>query len=473
MLASWSFEAGAEAPASRAPAATLELADDVVRATAHDIGEVELDGQKLAFAALATTPVREGRHVVAFEVSAAEATRLVLPPCAGKSAPEVRVDQQLAAVTASPRGQLLDLGPGRHRIELSVLVSGYEKRVACGFAPRHGALTWSEAGLRLLQHGAVRTTTSCGRCRPGQALVYVPRSVVEAKARNFPAGRPPLLVGLHPWNGAIETYAAYTELLSAAETHGVVLLFPDALGNSLYTERAEEEVMSAIDALLATFPVDASRISLFGASMGGAGATTIGFHRPDRFASITSLFGDSRYDLGTYVRRLLPNEAAARRVNALDVVDNARNLPVFLVHGDADKSSKIEQSLWLESALKKRGFVVRFDRKPGRGHEGALVSEAAKAIVERTVSHRSVTPSRITYRSVRAVDRGAYGLELDKRVPEAEAFVDAERVGEVVRIHQASGITAIRLAPGTFGAQDLPIQLDAGVEKIAVGWSPK
>ena len=55
--------------------------------------------------------------------------------------------------------------------------------------------------------------------------------------------------------------------------------------------------MRAMAALAARVAVDPHRVSIWGASMGGAGATTIAFHRPDRFAGVTSFFGDSEYDL--------------------------------------------------------------------------------------------------------------------------------------------------------------------------------
>lgn len=466
-MISWPFAARAEA----APTPTLELADDVVRASATDVTAVELDGRALPFAALATTPVTEGRHTVAFQVAPSEAARLVLPPCAGKVAPTVRLDGQPQSPTVTARGQLLSIPAGTHQVTLELAVSGYEKRVACGFAPRFGAVTWSEAGLRTLRYASARPKGSCTRCRPGQALVYVPRSVVVEKSRGFANGKPPLLLGLHPWNGALETYAAYTDLLDAAEAEGVVLLFADGLGNSLYTETAEAEVVAALDALIAAFPIDPARVSIFGASMGGAGATTVGFHRPDRFASITSLFGDSKYDLSSYVRTLIPDEAAAKRVNALDMIDNVRNVPVFLIHGDADKSSKIEQSIWLEQALGARGFAVRLDRKPGRGHEGTLVSEYAKEMVQRAAHSTRATPSRISYRSFRAVDRGAYGLDFDKRSADGEAFVDVEKIGNVIQVHRADGVRAVRLAPGTFGSKNLPIHRDAAVDPaVPITW---
>src|SRR4029079_18172424 len=102
--------------------------------------------------------------------------------------------------------------------------------------------------------------------------------------------------------------------------------------------------MRAIEAVEKEVSVDRQRVSLWGASMGGAGATTISFHHPDRFAFVTSYFGDSRYDLTTYVRNLVGGEEGARRVNALDVLENARHLPVLLVHGEDDHTSPMRQS---------------------------------------------------------------------------------------------------------------------------------
>src|SRR5262249_7660266 len=143
---------------------------------------------------------------------------------------------------------------------------------------------------------------------------------------------------------------------------------PSGLGNSLYIAKAEDEVMRAIDAVAKVVAIDARAVSIWGASMGGAGATTIGFHRPHRFASITSYFGDSKYDVSTYVRSILPDDVTARSVNALDVVENVRHVPVWLIHGEDDHISAIVQSEMLDRALRAKGFRVRFDRVPRVGH---------------------------------------------------------------------------------------------------------
>jgi hypothetical protein len=182
--------------------------------------------------------------------------------------------------------------------------------------------------------------------------------------------------------------------------------------------------------------------------MGGAGATTIGFHEPDRFAFVASYFGDSKYDLTTYVKAMLGGEAGARKVNALDVLENARHLPVWLIHGEADRSSPVAQSAMLDAAMKKAGFTVDFDRVPGAGHEGALVARYLRRVVSRAAAARAaVHPARVSYRSVRGVDVGAYGVRL-VRSGERDAIVDLEKKDDGVHIHVARGVAQIVLAPG-------------------------
>ena len=247
------------------------------------------------------------------------------------------------------------------------------------------------------------------------------------------------------------TYAAYAGLLREARGRDVLLLMPSGLGNSLYTADAEDEVLRAIDALSARIAIDRRRVSIWGASMGGAGATTIGFHHPDRFASVTSFFGDSKYDLATYVRPLLGDERGAHLVNALDVVDNARNLPVWLVHGEEDRTSPIRQSEMLASALQRRGFSVRFDRVPGVGHSGALVARFLPELVANAAAARVPDVSRVSYRSVALGQRGAYGVKIVRMAAAGDAFVDVERRADGVHVTAADGIAGIELAQGALG----------------------
>src|ERR1019366_2739617 len=314
---------------------------------------------------LTGTPLAPGRYEVRVRFTSEHpGESLQVPPCAGRRA--VRVDA--ISLPDAPGPAVAAVRPGLHGLVIELDVSRYEKRIACGEPPRLGIAEDSTEGLGTLTFESPHAGQGGGR-----AVVYLPPG---HDLHAFGA----LLVGLHPWNGTPWTYTAYDELLREARARGVLLLMPSGLGNSLYTADAEDEVLRAIDALASVVrgsdapdprPLD---VSLWGASMGGAGATTIGFHHPDRFLAVTSFFGDSRYDLSTYVRAILRDPLAAHRVNALDIVDNARNLPVWLIHGEDDATSPIGQSEMLAVALQQRGFSIRFDRAPGMGHSGALVA---------------------------------------------------------------------------------------------------
>jgi pimeloyl-ACP methyl ester carboxylesterase len=358
---------------------------------------------------------------------------------------------------------LVGVGPGQHELTVAVKVSSYERRVACGERPRVGVVVTTREGLGLLQFASPH-----GARGGGQAVVFVPHGHDFTKPG-------PVLVGLHPWNGTMWTYASYAQQLREAQARDVVLLMPSGLGNSLYTEDAEDEAMRAIDALGEVVAIDPRAVSIWGASMGGAGATTIGLHHPDRFASVTSFFGDSKYDLSTYVRAILGDEAGAHRVNALDVVDNARHVPVWLVHGDDDKVSPIRQSEMLATALAERGFAVRFDRVPRMGHAGALVAAFAARVVDTAADARvPAAVDRVTYRSVRASDVGAYGVRITRASAQGDAFVDVQAGADGVRVRAHAGVVAIALARGalgTSGESPPAIRVDDGAP-LAVTWDP-
>lgn len=426
--------------------------------------DVRPDGgawRSAAWDGLGSTPVEPGTYDVMLRVDGGrDGATLEVPHCAGRK--RVVVDGTAAPSPLGPA--FVSLGPGRHEVVVTVEASKYERRIACGERPRLGARGTTREGVGVLDFDSPYASRG-----GGQAVVFVPPGHNLAKPG-------PLLVGLHPWNGTMWTYAAYSELLSEATARDVVLLLPSGLGNSLYTADAEDEAMRAIDAVAEVVSVDPRRVSLWGASMGGAGATSIGFHHPDRFAGVTSFFGDSRYDLKTYVRALLPDEAAAHAVNALDAVDNALHLPVWLVHGERDGTSPIRQSEMLFDAMRAKGLAVQFDRVPGMGHQGALVARFLSTLVARAATARVPDPvTRVLYRSVRPWDTGAYGVHLVRRSERGDAFVAVEAREDAVHVSRAEGVRAIVVDPGALGTRadhPPPIVLD-GMSGVTVRWAAR
>jgi pimeloyl-ACP methyl ester carboxylesterase len=410
-----------------------------------EITTVELAGGNeksfttMAWGDLSNIKLTPGTYSVRFDVAGGDHVALEIPPCAGRA--KILLDG-VDTKSATNGPVILQLPPRPERayeVVIDVSVGGYEHRVACGFSPRFGAQTSTREGLSQISFSSPSTAAGGGK-----AVVFIPPGHDSSKAGA-------LLVGLHPWNGSPWTYANYSELLHEAAARDVILLMPSGLGNSVYTAGAEDETLRAMDALEALVPIDPTRVSIWGASMGGAGATTIGFHHPDRFATVTSFFGDSKYDLSTYVKAILPNEAAAHAVNALDVVENARNMAVWLIHGEDDHVSPIAQSTMLAKALGDRGFAVQLDRVPHAGHEGAVVAKYAAAVVDRAATARTnPNPQHVSYRSVRSNDTSVYGFHFVRTG--GDAFIDVERRGDLVHVLQTQGVKSVEIPSGFFGA---------------------
>ena len=416
------------------------LAHDTIEGGGLDVMDLETKGGKtesVAFTDLGS-PRAPAAYTLRLSVTGEDVR---IPHCNGRGT--VTIDG-----TVRDRGSkgplVLHLGgEAVHDVRIDVLVSAYEKRIACGERVRAGTAARASDGLSLLRFASPHQGPSAG-----EAAVFVPRGHDVKRAGA-------LLVGVHPWNGGPWTYAAYRELLEEAQAKDVVLLMPSGLGNSLYTSDAEDEVMRAIGAAMAEVMVDRQRMSIWGASMGGQGATTIGFHRPDRFAFVASYFGDAKFDLSTYVRNLLPTEDAAHKVNPLDVIDNARHVPLWLIHGEDDRTSPIVQSVMLFEAMKKRHFKVDFERVAGMGHEGPLVVKLVRRVVDRAAEARApLHPSRVSFRSTRSIDTEAYGVRL-VRAGERDAFVDIEKREDGIHVLPGTeGVVEIILRPGALGARE-------------------
>ena len=85
-------------------------------------------------------------------------------------------------------------------------------------------------------------------------------------------------------------------------------------------------------------------------------------------------------------------------MNPIDVIDNARHVPILLIHGDADRTSNVRESDELAAALRQRGYSFQYDRVPGRGHEGLLVAEHIAAVIARAAHAEPIADDTLLYR---------------------------------------------------------------------------
>ncbi len=446
----------------------IDLTHAAVTGTPVDVVEVRHVGggaMRESFGALSSEPRAPGIYTVSFRVDAG-ALCIEIPPCAGRQ--EVRIDgarvQNPGTEVAQRAAIVTDVqAKSAHDVSFDVKVSSYEKALRCSYAPRAGTRTQTTAGLSWVTFASPSV-----RLGGGHAVVFIPRGYAKDK----PA---PLLVGVHPWNGDEWTYAEYTELLEEADARGVVLLMPNGLGNTLYQAPSEAEVFRAMSELMQVVAIDPARTSIWGASMGGQGATTIGFHVPDRFANVTSFFGDARFDLSTYVRNLLPTEEAAHAVNPVDVAVNARHQKVLLIHGEDDHTSPIKESIDLDAGLRAFDYDVRFVRHAGMGHEAPMIMLHIKDIVrEAQTAQIPAAPAHVTFRGVRPGDLGAYGVTLARGAAAGDVFVDIEKIEDgSIRVNALTNVTKITLRSGALGAApDARATFAKGVRTVPVEHAP-
>lgn len=127
----------------------------------------------------------------------------------------------------------------------------------------------------------------------------------------------------------------------------------------------EQQALKALDAAIAEFNGDASRVYLTGLSMGGYGTLYIAARNPGRFAALAPVCGgvviDQRPDRpGSPDWGPEPYKAVAERIG---------KTPVWLFHGDLDESVPVRESREMFKALQAAGGNVRYTEYPGVKHD--------------------------------------------------------------------------------------------------------
>ncbi|HTB75255.1 MAG TPA: alpha/beta hydrolase-fold protein, partial [Polyangiaceae bacterium] len=118
-----------------------------------------------------------------------------------------------------------------------------------------------------------------------------------------------------------------------------IVVAPDGHFNAMYRDVGEDDVMRVVDWAMTTYPIDPSRVTITGPSMGGIGSAACALHYPARFAAAEPLCGYHslfvRSDIGG--RALHPWEKfiAEQRSNVF-WAENGMYLPLYIVHGTKD-----------------------------------------------------------------------------------------------------------------------------------------
>ena len=177
-----------------------------------------------------------------------------------------------------------------------------------------------------------------------QYLLYLPDGYKSEPEAEFP-----LLLFLH---GGGES----GDNLDMVKTHGppsmieegksfpfMVLTPQNPHRRKLWNETA---LITLLDKIEEEYRVDKSRIWVAGLSRGGYGAWRMAIQYPDRFAALVAICGET------------PDHYAGW----------LGDMPIWVFHGEEDRTIAIRESEEMVAALRKNGNEVRYTKYPGTGH---------------------------------------------------------------------------------------------------------
>ena len=139
--------------------------------------------------------------------------------------------------------------------------------------------------------------------------------------------------------------------------------------NNAYRWAGETDVFEALADVKRRFRIDESRITLWGFSMGGAGAWHLGMHYPSHWSSVGAGAGFVDFYRYQNVSEML-SDHQHRTLHIYDAVDyalNAFNVPTITYGGELDK--QLAASLLMQEAAERDGVEIRGLVGKGMGHK--------------------------------------------------------------------------------------------------------
>jgi predicted peptidase len=199
--------------------------------------------------------------------------------------------------------------------------------------------------------------------------VYVPRDWT-------PGRRWPVIVALHGGgeygtDGLTPTIGALAKAIREhPDRFPAVVVFPHGHpGGAGWQGTNADAAMKEIDGALREFHGDPARVYLTGYSAGGNGAWWLAYHHPGRFAAAVIVCGFVTAFTGRQSHNDYPAIAPASAADPYaEVARGVGALPIWLVHGDADKNVSVEESRHMFAALKLAGDDVHYIELPGVEH---------------------------------------------------------------------------------------------------------
>ena len=281
--------------------------------------------------------------------------------------------------------------------------------------------------------------------------VFIPDTVDLAK----PA---PLLLFLHGYIGNLDKVNWVDQTLSESmkiltEKLNGILLVPFARSNTDFLGLGERDVLKTINLVKRDYRIDADRVYLCGASMGGSGVWAIAAHYPHLFAAAVPASGRNDYNLWQNVERGTLTEFKQFIIDrdyAVVLKPNFRNLPVFAFHGENDTLVKPDQSRKMVAALKALAFEARYEEFPRGDHWSCFDAfDSDKLIAWLGTRKRDANPRRVTYTTYHPRLNEAHWVRIDDfSAFGTPATIDATRTAPDLVTAQITNISRLTIGDG-------------------------
>ncbi len=213
--------------------------------------------------------------------------------------------------------------------------------------------------------------------------------------RELPAGRRPLIVGLHGQGGPPSAALGYFS--GVADRHGFVIAAPefDVLPGEGYNHTWDEHrtaILTVRDLVRRGAPIDPDRVYVTGHSLGGHGSFDMALSHPDRFAGGMPFIG-THFAFGSKYRV------------------HAGLVPIYVTDGEHDYDWP-EKNRAAVADMIKLGGDATYAEYAGRGHEG-FTEETPSIVTWMRARRRDPYPESMEWNAARPTDFQRYWVRVD------------------------------------------------------------
>jgi len=296
---------------------------------------------------------------------------------------------------------------------------------------------------------------------PSELGLYIPPSYKPGAGRKYP-----LVVGLHGMNSFPMSMMRalfglddekkgpwwkdrHPPAPSEVPPVDAFVITPYAHGNSMYREVGEDDVLYMMQWASQVFPIDETRITITGPSMGGIGSAALPFHYPHVFAASAPLCGYHSYLIraGIAARPKRPWERLLleERSNVF-WAENGEHLPLWIVHGTRDLPEA--NSGVLIERYEKLKYSIKHDH-PDAGHNvWGLTYGELKGLKWLLSQRLDPHPTRVRFRTMRTRYSTSAWVTVDELANESSwGDVDARVKNRTSIAFTTKGVAALTLGP--------------------------